>query len=314
MLEAYRSTRRVVSALLLTGFGGVFAGEPFVTETDMVAWFNSTLPADTCVGVHAETWDEASHTWKPKTTCYQPFKSMAVPALREIFWRKDNLRCDFYGELFTYDDDYIYLHAETFPRWPPPFEAKWEVRYDRFRLFVNRAAEPLDYRRGRIVAPRRIAPTWRISQHFNTYLIDSMTECNTRSGHLWQNNFYDNAVFLTVERPFSTVFDGECSGWKADETFTRFDEAVVINQHMENDAGRERFFFARRGDTFYGIVRWDSSACVNGTWKVANRTTGLKLLNWAPACRFAGFDRRAREDAFVPPFPAKPSTGEGEGR
>lgn len=276
------------------------AQEPYVTETDMLTWFDSTLPADTYVGVHAERRDDATGLWTPATQVYQPFKSVVEPALHQIYWRKDAINYDFYGELFTYDDENIYLLSETFPKWPG--DPDWDTRYDRFRLFVNRANDPLDYGVGRIVAPRTITADWRISQHFNTYLVNSMEECNTRTADLFQDNFYDNDVFITVERPFNTVYDGELAGWEADEEFKTFDEAVIINQQMANNVGRERFIFARKGETYYGLVRWDGAKYVGGEWEITSRATGLKLRTKAPEFVFDGFYQRARESIDIAPF------------
>jgi hypothetical protein len=63
---------------------------------------------------------------------------------------------------------------------------------------------------------------------------------------------------------------------------------------MQGDAGRERFFFARRGAAHYGIVRWDNAVKRDGAWVVTDRTVGLRVGSQPPAFSFEGLLDRAR--------------------
>ena len=272
--------------------------EYFGPEQKMLAFMNSTLDEDIYIGVNSQTRETIDDPWEPNWT-YQPFKSRVNSLWRQVYWRKDQPP-DYYGELFTYDDDVIMLHAESFPKktyLDPPEQPEWDQRPDRLRLFIQ-DDEP-DWSRGRVFAPVDGSTNWHHEGYIDTYMVNSYDEINNKTAQLYQNHFYDSSVFIMIETyPFSTVFDGEADGWPAGVDFQTFDEVLIIHQEMYGDVGRERFFFARKGETYYGMVRWDNSITVNGQWHVVQRTTGLTLLQNGNFS-FEGFYDRSRNDNWI---------------
>lgn len=262
--------------------------------TDMTVWMHCTLPENEYIGVHAETREKAGAPWRTVVNHLQPFRSKTNRDWRQVYWRKDS-HSDYYGELFTYDDDLIRLHTETFPpptHLDPPDGPDWHDRPDRLRLFVD--ADANDWRLGRVMAPVRLTSGWEYRATVNTYLADTFDAITRRTFPRYQTGVRDHTT-ITFEAPFSTVYDGEAEGWEADPEFTDFDEVVIINQHMNDNEARERFIFARNGDVFYGIVRWDESYRVNNAWEVRARTIGLRRVRQDRPFSFAGMRERARK-------------------
>ena len=186
------------------------------------------------------------------------------------------------------------MHTETFPP-PTPLDSpdgpEWHDRPDRLRLFVD--ALHNDWRVGRVLAPVRYAPDWSWTATVNTYLANSFEEITEGTAPRYQTGVRDYTT-MTIQAPFSTVYDGTAEGWTPDPEFTEFDEALIINQHMNGNAARERFIFARVGDTYFGIVRWDESYLVDGEWEVRARTIGLRRVTQSEPFSFAGMYARAR--------------------
>ncbi len=263
----------------------------------MLAFMHCALPPQEYIATHAQTRKATNAPWVPVITTTQCFRTRVDPELKAILFRKDNIQADYYGEIFTYDDSgLIRLHSETFPA-PTPVDfagASWDDRPDRFRIFVDRSGG--DWRLGRIMAPLNASLTWSYAGRLDTYICTNWPSYHNQTARKWQDNFRDNAVFLERYGPFSTTSDGRCPpGYEPDPEFTSFDEVIVINQCMENDAGRERFYFARRGSMHYGIVRWDFSSRRNGDWFVSDRTIGLRRGTQNPVFSFAGMETRVRE-------------------
>ncbi|MHB1456330.1 MAG: hypothetical protein ACYC0V_05380, partial [Armatimonadota bacterium] len=287
--------------------------EQIRTTTD---WFQSTLPADKYVGMHAESYDFAKKQWVSACPTIQPFKSTVFKPWRVAFWRKDDMQ-DFYGEIFTYDLTTLRLHTETMPS-PSPHEAgiqpAWDARPDRSRVFVQTSNgyqnwftdktvvynwDPTclvrlktgnaqfkigvdqnageNWAIGRAIAPISGTTDWQIHGTVNTYISNNYKQLNDGVAPLIQICISDY-VTITKVKNFSTVYDGEAEGWEADPEFKSFDEAYVINQHMNDNGGRERFIFARKGNGSYGIVRWDYSEMRNGKWVPTGRAIGLKQM------------------------------------
>lgn len=268
-------------------------------QGDMLRFMDSTLPEKAYVATHAEARDGADAPWRAVTSAYQCFKTRVNYPGRLVYWRKDNLTADYYGEIFTFDDKVIRLHAETYPpktAVDPP-EHVWDERPDRFRCFVE-SGRP-DWSLGRVIAPTDASTSWRHEGYIDTFICNSFEEYNRRTAPKWQNHFHDNKVFIERRGPFSTVFDGEIPDWRADEAFKTLDEVVIINQCMEKDAARERFIFGRNGDTYYGIVRWDNSVKREGDWVVTERTVGLKVGELEPKFSFDGMLERVKKDEIL---------------
>lgn len=284
--------RALFCAVLAAGLAaadGPYAGE-------MLRWMDCTLPPDAYIVTHAQRRAGPEAPWEAVIPDTQCFRSKVVPEWRVVLWRKDHMTADYYGELFTYDDAVVRLHTETYPAPAPvdPPGAVWDARPDRFRLFVAED-DAGGWRTGRVIAPLDASPAWRHAGRFDTFVCASWEAFERRAAPKWQAGFLDNAVFLERMAPFSTVFDGPPpEGYTADPAFTAFDEAVVVHQCMQRDAGRERFFFARRGAAHYGIVRWDNAVKRDGEWVVTDRTVGLRVGSQPPVFSFNGLLDRAR--------------------
>ena len=273
---------RTWMTLALTALAVALCGAPHTLAQeirgDMLSFMDCELPTEQYVWTHFEKRQTAEEPWQSGNAKPQCFRSMVNYTGRQIYWRKDNPspQATYYGEIFTFDAKTIYLHAETFP---PRTSVEvndgvWDERPDRFRCFA--VADAPDWSVGRAIAPVDGSTTWSHKGYINTYICNSFDEYNQQTAQIFQHRFYDNHVFVERYGPFSTVFDGTCDGWEADEEFKAFDEVIVINQCMENDTGRERFFVGRRGDLHYGIIRWDNSLMRDGQWVVIERCVGLK--------------------------------------
>jgi hypothetical protein len=166
---------------------------------------------------------------------------------------------------------------------------------------------------GRVLASRRLDIPFNLQNAtLNTFICHNWNELESGACQILQPDFLDKNVFITRMAPFSTLYDGLPDATPMVSVFDppgtlrqnniaisqeveNFDEAIVINQVMGQDAhgnpvGRERFYFARRGDRYYGIVRWDSSVfdTATGNWVVQYRTTALEISQ-ASNFSFDGF-------------------------
>ena len=321
---------------------------------DIAAWFDSELPDDTYVGVLYEircdtenddptkpgtvlTREECKGRtdagWFSPTNTLQPFKSKTKLDANFAMWRKDFVQHNFYGEVFTFDDQYLYLVSESFPCFPnacyselseadckkvgeydPGTHNCWIFDPGRFRLFVLAEQGYLTwpYSLGRVLAPRKVDFSWTLRSHFHSYLCSSWDdfengkcglpqkqECGVTQKESYevpyQSDFYDQ---VSLTKPpinngvYSTAFDGanEAPGpsgekWSLDAELQTLTDGVVIEQVQEGteqvkNLGRERFFLARRGQTMFGMVRWDSSVYSEklGGWFVNQRTIGYHLV------------------------------------
>ena len=298
--------------------GSLKQGKQLLKSDDAVvpaelAWLHSELPPHCYVEVHAETWNASATPAQWQSACpnTQPFRSTVDTEHRGIYWHKDD-PADFYGEVWEYDDDAIFIRMETFPKFPPPFEPAaqpWDARPDKFRLFSqNGQARPGG--QGRVLAPRNLSAagtSWSHRGSFNTALCSNYTSFDAGRCAAFQSGFLDSKVFVTRPAgPFDTHFDGEAADpqWKARPAMRGLVGVTVINQEMagvdhDQATGRERFFFARTSNgTGLGIVRWDSSVANTSApdgFTVTARTLGLGI-RCDSAFNSTGFvDRRLRD-------------------
>ena len=302
-------------------------------------WFSSTLPTDNYVGMHAESYDFAKKQWVSACPTIQPFKSFAFKPWNVAFWRKDDM-ADYYGELFTYDLTTLRLHTETMPsRFAHEMDIhpSWDARPDRVRVFVQTSngyqnwltdrtvvynwdptglvrlktgnAQPNfgveqnageNWAIGRAIGPVDGSTDWQFRGTLNSYIADTFDQLSSGTAPLIQLCISDY-VTITKIKNFNCVYDGEADGWKADTGFRRFDEAFVINQHMNDNAGRERFIFARNGNNYFGLVRWDSSEMRGGKWVPNARAMGLKLMTAEKGFSFSGMYDRVKNDKWIQP-------------
>lgn len=232
--------------------------------------------------------------WGNVTDVYQPFKSVVNRNFNHIYWRKDSM-ADWYGEIFSFDNNSIYLRSETFPVFEG-LDKAWDERIDKFRLFAPNPSERLPGGQGRLISKRQIDTNWRHSATLNTYACYSFQEYTSGTCQLFQQGVNDSRIFIEKLNQFSTVFDGENpdAKWAATADFKSFDEVVVWHQEMDQGMARERFFFAKKNGQYYGIVRWDNSKYdpATGQFRVIDRTVGLRLLS-DPAFSLKGMETRS---------------------
>lgn len=284
------------SIVLVESYGA--AGSK-VTASETLRFMHCDLPADQYIQVHAEKRTSEADPWTNVTQVYQPFRSKVNLDWKQVYWRKDALKYSFYGELFTFDNDVIRLHTETFPAKTgidSPEQPAWDARYDRCRLFVDNSQPSRGV--GREIMPVGSYTGWQIDKYVDTYLCNNFDELNDGTAPLFQHNVHDN-VTVELSAPFSTVYDGESLNWPASGVFTNFDEALIVNQTMNNNSARERFIFARKGSVYFGIVRWDFSIYSNGQWVVTRRATGLDIGVREKGLSFGGFFKRARANDYL---------------
>ncbi|MHB0997960.1 MAG: hypothetical protein ACYC27_01840 [Armatimonadota bacterium] len=302
-------------------------------------WFNSFLPSNKYIGMHAEAYDFQKKQWVSACPTIQPLKSMVYKPWKAAFFRKDDMQ-DFYGELFTYDLTTLRLHTETMPsRSPHEMETHpvWDARPDRVRVFVQTSNgyqnwftdktvvydwQPTclvrlktgsaqwkigveqsageNWSIGRAMAPVSGTTDWQFRGTVNTYMADNYNQLSDGTAPLIQISINDH-VTVTRIKNFNSVYDGEAEGWKAEPEFKHFDEAFSINQHMNDNGARERFIFARKGENYYGVVRWDCSEYRDGKWVVTNRATGLKQMTAENGFSFSGMYDRVRNDKWIQP-------------
>lgn len=294
-------------------------------QLDVLVWMDSQLRADQYVGVHAQHRPLGESTWTASTSVYQPFKTMVNREAKQIYWRKDSidLSHDYYGELFTYDADYIYLRSETFPVMPDREVDVWDERIDRFRVFDNSGNNVL----GRVIAPRTVEHDWDYSQTVDTYMcgvstadddyvpLNGFMQVNEKSCPLYQRGVQDTSVTVSIVNGFDLLEDGplpvgtptSLPKGTSDGGEIRFFEQVLIIEQVMFDSARERFIFGYAGGKYYGIIRWDSSVRNSGEWTVTDRTVGLRIINVnAGSFGFHGMIRRGYSDQNI--IPSKPTS------
>ena len=304
-----------------------------------VDWMDSTLPATQYIGVDAETLNSAGQ-WVTQTGILQPFKTSADRIAKKIYFRKDetDLTQTFYGELYTYDANNVRIHSETFPHDDniDGKNAAWDIRADRFRLFVqtqaNGSAVTQNLGVGMVLAPIDLSnPNWSYSELGDTYLCG--VSGSQSAGYTHTNGFqqinstpstcmpYQQGVThpsntATIVQnynileggPTATLLPSVPSGSTiAGSLPTVFQSALIISQVSRLGDGtmsRERFIFGYNNGTYYGIIRWDASTWSAGSWVLTGRTIGLEVLNYAPGITFSGMQLRAQSDQTL--IPATP--------
>ena len=205
--------------LLLKALGKGLKQGKLLLKSDSVdvppelAWLHSELPQHCYVEVHAETWNASATPpqWQSACPNTQPFRSTVDAEHRGIYWHKDDL-ADYYGEVWEYDDDAIFIRMETFPKFPPPFEPAaqpWDARPGKFRLFSqNGQARPGG--QGRVLAPRNrsaAGTSWSHRGSFNTALCSNYASFDAGRCTAFQSGFLDSKVFVTQPAgPFDTHF------------------------------------------------------------------------------------------------------------
>ena len=90
---------------------GSAGGERAAVPTGMRP-LHSELPPHCYVSVHAEARVTGSDTWTSVCATSQPFKSVVDTNMRAVYFHKD-MRADFYGEVWAYDEHVISLRQET---------------------------------------------------------------------------------------------------------------------------------------------------------------------------------------------------------
>jgi hypothetical protein len=253
--------------------------------------------------------------WQPVVPNVQPFSSMVDRESNKVYWRKDffdsceaKAPCDFYGEVFSFNEQFVHLRMESFPVFGGSIDdgKTWDIRIDKFRLISN-SSQGRDYfpnGLGRIWAPAHISSGWKTSQIIDTLACLSFDAFTHGTCQMYQKSFVEDSVSVELWSNFSTVFDGEAVGYAADPEYKSFDRAVVITQIMGHGKARERFFLAGKIDKStgafqsYGFVRWDDSVKDStGHFITIARTVGLRRAS-DKQVTFAGMRTRGAEDSF----------------
>jgi hypothetical protein len=260
--------------------------------------------------VHAEYLD-ANRQWQAVIPVHQPFKIQADRDRSSIYWRKDQAGADFsyYGEIWQYDDGYIYLRSESFPYFDA-FDPKgsWDARIDKFRLFSsssNNSSDNRPYLKGRILSPRHVSPEWSEKHFIDTFACYSFDAFLSGQCRSYQSNVEDTAISQELWYGFNPYFDGLAPGDTQDPNYQNFDQVIVMNQVMNGGQSRERFFLAAKREAngnpvYYGIVRWDNSIpdpSHPGQWMVNYRTAALGQKT-DQVVDFSGMQIRAEKDTY----------------
>jgi hypothetical protein len=253
--------------------------------------------------------------WHSVVPDLQPFRSMADRDNGMVYFRKDffdkcpsSTGCNFYGEIFGFNDQFVYLRTESFPVFGQTIDdgKTWDIRIDKFRVMSNsnQGRDHFPGGFGRIWAPVHVLNGWKIGQTFDTLACLSFDAFVSGACQVYQRNFVDNSVSLEIWSNFSTVFDGEAAGYSADAEYKNFDRAIVISQIMGNGQARERFFLAGNIDNAtgafqsYGFVRWDNSVKdASGKFVPISRTIGLRRAT-DKQVSFDGMRIRSAVDLF----------------
>lgn len=295
---------------------GAFGTTPtkLAENIDMTQWMNSELEPG-FIEMFAEDFD-GSH-WKDRAGVIpQLFKMKHLPSSKQLLWRKDDKQ-DFYGEIFYYDDQFVYLRSETFPIFHCPSVSgvcdpagTWDDRPDKFRWFAGRG-EPMRTARGRVFAPKIAWHGWSHGPYaMDTYYCHSHNELDQSNCDLYQSNHRD---WVTVEA-YSNYNIFAADGDKVEEypnapsPAEKIYDVVIISQEFNptNLSGsaplgtvrgrtRERFFLGRLKGKYVGMIRWDLSSAEDGKYKLSARSIGYR---WSTDSNvtFEGMIKRAARE------------------
>lgn len=209
--------------------------------------------------------------------------------------RSDEKNYEFVGEIYTFDAQSVRLRFETFPFFPCPsigFRCDqsgipWDIRPDKFRLFTS-SSTPLDSSAGLFFVSR---PTWhswsRGPYPLKTYYCNSYAEFHAGTCTIYQDG--GDWAWVTVEAyQHYDIFNADGDRIVATPDGTPqdrlYDVLIVSEEQQVTDlspsvpngkargAARERFFYGRIGNDYYGLVRWDEGHAVNDTYVLTART------------------------------------------
>ncbi len=272
---------------------------------DPVTWLNTTKGEGSVRGF-SEVWDASRQTWVNGTGVAQPFKMYADRSVSQIYWRKDmpavsqrqdGKNYEYFGEIFTFDNTSVRLREESFPIFLCPgvggrcdaASAPWDIRADKFRLFAVATGAPLKQTQGRFFMPRPMWHGWSNGPHdVNTYYCASYSELQQSTCPIYQQGIKD---WITIEA-YSNYDIFNADGDKViampggtptqriydvvivtqEQNITNLSESVAPGVARGNY--RERYFFGRVGNDYYGFIRWDGSKNVNGAYELEYRTIG----------------------------------------
>lgn len=190
--------------LTLSGIGAAHA-----VTNDVLTWMDSQLPANQFIGYRGQLLRDPSKldangnpmvcftpgvgtcAWQLvglvegltdllglQVDTYQPFRSKVDATTQKVYFRKDDFRDlshSWYGEIWYYDANQIYLHSETYPAAnKAETRYSWDQRPDRFRIFKDKTAANVNkyssYVGGRVIAPRTVSSTWSWSGYLDTFV------------------------------------------------------------------------------------------------------------------------------------------------
>lgn len=293
---------------------------------DPVVWMNTTKGAGNAK-LFGELWDEAKKTWVPNGGPANPMRMSADLANNHVYFHKDSSWQDFVGQTYTFDSSHVRNRTETVANFDctyanPPggrcdTPGSWDMRNDKFRLFVDQA----DPKHGYILAPRPAQNGWTSALNtFDTYYCSTFSELHTNTCTLYQKgvqmyvtvNFYSNYDIFNAEGDLVSVTP---SGNPQNRIY---DVMVITIEDGSCDlnatpgtarcSGRERNFYGRIGNDYWSFVRFDDALKENGQYKLRTRAVTYAWdTSYNPS--FNDLKARALEDdsaAFTPSAPSVP--------
>ncbi len=213
------------------------AAQTYVSD-DILDWFDSYLGENTPILISAQCYrDDVG--WVSKTKGPQVFGTMVDTVRQAIYWRKNNVAHNFSGEVFRFDENYVYLRSEMAPYYPK--NTPTDRRNNKFRLFQDASYgnKSIPGAEGRIALPRTLQDGWSKSGHWTSF------HCNNNedgfdvflSGEceIWANEEDNPLVGWSFEQylyeedleNLSVEFDGLAAGyWKEDSNCSEEDKKL----------------------------------------------------------------------------------------
>lgn len=283
------------------------------------------------VKAYGEVWHAGNKTWVRNGGPGNPMKMIADHANGHVYFHKDSSWQDFVGQTYSFDASSVWLRTETMGYFnctdlnPPGGRCDnysatitWDIRNDKFRLFVN-SANP---ERGYQLAPRPVSHGWQGAMDvFDTYYCNSFAELRASRCTLYQkgNNIIITVSFYKNYDLFNDPDDRVVATPSGTPEQRLFDVMIVAIEEGLCDPSqpkgaakciaRERNFYARVGNDYWGFVRFDSGVRKNGAYELTERVVAYGWdTTYDP--NMNDLKARALEDGnatFQPADPTRPS-------
>ena len=267
---------------------------------DPVTWMSATKGAGV-VKMYGEVWDASAQTWKKNGGLANPMKMMADYASEHVYFHKDSSWQDFVGQTYDFDANNVWIRTETMGYFnctdvnPQTgrcdnytSSTPWDIRNDKFRLFVGTNTTQAAAH-GYLLAPRPVSHGWRGALDvFDTYYCNSFSEVRTSTCTLYQKG---NKIFVTVYfyknyDLFNDAGDRTVALPNGTPQQRLFDVMVVSIEEGLCDASlpaggarciaRERNFYGRVGNEYWGLIRFDSGLRKQGAYELTERVVAYE--------------------------------------